>query len=53
MLDEKSSNTSTGADTPNSELEAYPLSKIIQDVGKTMEPDKNCLMPIIISSNSH
>ena len=26
--------------TPNSELEAYPLTKIIQNVGKTMEPNK-------------
>ena len=40
VLDEKSSNTSNGLDTPNSELEVYPLAKVIEDVGKTMEPDK-------------
>lgn len=29
VLDEKTPNTSTGADTPNSELEGYPLAKVI------------------------
>ena len=43
MLDEETSNTSNGVGTPNSELEGYPLAKIIQNVGKTMEKDKNLL----------
>lgn len=32
-----------GVGTLNSELEGYPLAKVIQDVGKTMEKDKNLL----------
>ena len=43
MLDEETPNTPNGVGTPNSELEAYPLAKVIKDVGKTMEPEKNCL----------
>ena len=40
VLDEQTPNTSNGVDTPNSELEAYPVANLIKDVGKTMEPDK-------------
>lgn len=36
VLDDQSPNTSNGVGTPNSELEAYPLAKIIQNFGKTM-----------------
>ena len=43
VLDEETPNTSNGVGTLNSELEGYPLSKVIKDVGKTMEKDKNLL----------
>ena len=44
VLDEETPNTSNGVGTPNSELEAYPLAKVIEKVGKTMEPGKNLLV---------
>ena len=40
VLNDETPSTSNGVDTPNSELEGYPLAKIMQNVGKTMEPDK-------------
>ena len=43
VLDAETPNTSNGAGTLNSELEGYPLAKVIQDVGKTMEKDKKLL----------
>ena len=43
VFDAKSPNTLTGANTPNSELEGYPLANVIKDVGKTMEPGKKLL----------
>ena len=43
MLDEETPNTSNGVGTLNSELEGYPLAKLIKDVGKTMEKDKKLL----------
>ena len=43
MLDEITPNTSNGVGTPNSELEAYPLTKLIENFVKAMEPDKNLL----------
>ena len=43
VLDEETPNTSNGVGTLNSELEGYPLAKLIKDVGKTMETDKNLL----------
>ena len=43
MLDEETPNTSNGVGTLNSELEGYPLAKVIKDVGKTMEKGKNLL----------
>ena len=43
VLDEESPSTSNGVGTLNSELEGYPLTKVIQKVGKTMETDKNLL----------
>ena len=43
MLDEQTPNTSNGVDTLNSELEGYPLAKVIQNVGKIMENGKKLL----------
>ena len=43
VLNDETPSTSNGVGTPNSELEAYPLAKLIQKVGKTMETDKNLL----------
>lgn len=43
VLDEETPNTSNGVGTPNSELEAYPLAKVIQNVDKTMESGKKLL----------
>lgn len=43
VLDEETPNTSNGAGTPNSELEGYPLAKLIKDVDKTMVPGKKLL----------
>ena len=43
VLDEETPNTPNGVGTPNSELEAYPLAKLLKDVGKTMEPGKKLL----------
>lgn len=43
VLNEKSPSTSNGVGTPNSELEAYPLAKVIDNVVKTMEPGKKLL----------
>ncbi len=43
VLDEQTPNTSNGVGTLNSELEGYPLAKVIQNVGKTMEKDKKLL----------
>ena len=43
VSNEYSPDTSIGVGTPNSELEAYPLAKIIEKVGKTMEPGKKLL----------
>ena len=43
VLDEETPNTSNGVGTLNSELEGYPLAKLIKDVGKTMEKDKKLL----------
>jgi hypothetical protein len=40
VLDEETLNTSNSVDMPNSELEAYPLARVIKDVGKTMEKIK-------------
>ena len=36
-------NTSNGVDTPNSELEGYPLANLMKDFGKTMEPNTKLL----------
>ena len=44
VLDDETPNTLTGVDTPNSELEGYPLAKVIENIGKTMEPGKNLLV---------
>lgn len=52
VLDEETPNTSNGAGTPNSELEAYPLAKVIKKVGKTMEPDKKLLTESRIADES-
>ena len=41
VLDEETPNTSNGVGTLNSELEGYPLAKVIKDVGKTMDKGKN------------
>ena len=43
VLDEETPNTSNGVGTLNSELEGYPLAKVIKDVGKTMEKGKKLL----------
>ena len=43
VLDAETPNTSNGAGTLNSEFEGYPLAKVIQGVGKTMENGKNLL----------
>lgn len=43
MLDEQTPNTPNGVDTLNSELEGYPLAKVIQNVGKIMENGKKLL----------
>ena len=43
MLDEKTPSTSNGEGTPNSELEAYPVAKLIKDVVKTMDSGKKVL----------
>ena len=43
MLDEETPNTSNGVGTLNSELEGYPLAKVIKEVGKPMEKGKNLL----------
>ena len=43
VLDEETPNTLNGAGTPNSELEGYPLAKLIKDVDKTMVPGKKLL----------
>lgn len=43
VLDEETPNTPNGVGTLNSELEGYPLAKVIQNVGKTMEKGKNLL----------
>lgn len=52
VLDEETPNTPNGVGTPNSELEAYPLAKVIKDVGKTMEPDKKLLEESKIADES-
>ncbi|MDY4555455.1 MAG: helicase-related protein [Prevotella sp.] len=43
VLDEETPNTPNGVGTPAIKREAYPLAKVIKDVGKTMETDKNLL----------
>ncbi len=43
VLDEETPNTSNGVGTPAIKREAYPLAKVIKDVGKTMEKDKKLL----------
>ena len=43
VLDEKTPSTSNGEGTPNSELEAYPVAKLIKDVVKTMDSGKKVL----------
>ena len=43
VLDEESPSTSNGVGTLNSELEGYPLAKLLQNVGKSYEKDKNLL----------
>jgi hypothetical protein len=43
VLDEETPNTSNGVGTLNSELEGYPLAKVLKGVVKTMEKDKNLL----------
>ena len=43
VLDEETPNTPNGVGTLNSELEGYPLAKLIKDVSKTIEPDKKLL----------
>ena len=52
VLDEETPNTSNGVGTLNSELEGYPLAKLIKDVGKTMETDKNLLDESKLSDES-
>jgi hypothetical protein len=52
VLDEETPNTSNGVGTLNSELEGYPLTKVIKDVGKTMEKDKKLLDESKISDES-
>ena len=43
VLDEQTPNTPNGVDTLNSELEGYPLAKVIQNIEKTMENGKKLL----------
>ena len=43
VLDEETPNTPNGVGTPAIKREAYPLAKVIKDVGKTMEKDKKLL----------
>lgn len=43
VLDEETPNTSNGVGTLNSELEGYPLAKLLQNVGKSYEKGKNLL----------
>ena len=40
VLDEETPNTSNGVGTLNSELEGYPLAKVINNVGKSYKKDK-------------
>ena len=43
VLNDKSPSTSNGVGTPNSELEAYPSAKLLNDVVKTMDNGKKIL----------
>ena len=43
VFDEETPNTSNGVGTLNSELEGYPLAKVIKDVGKTMDTGNKLL----------
>ncbi|MGM9846422.1 MAG: hypothetical protein ACI31F_00555 [Muribaculaceae bacterium] len=43
VLDDESPNTLNGVGTPNSELEGYPVAKIIKNIDKTMVPGKKLL----------
>ena len=43
MLDEETPNTSNGVGTLNSELEGYPLAKVINNVGKSYKKEKKLL----------
>ena len=52
MLDEETPNTPNGVGTPAIKREAYPLAKVIKDVGKTMEKDKNLLEQSKIADES-
>ena len=51
-LDEETPNTPNGVGTPAIKREAYPLAKVIKDVGKTMEKDKNLLEQSKIADES-
>ena len=46
-------NTSNGVDTPNSELEAYPLANLLQKVEKHYDPSKFLLEESINMDNIH
>ena len=52
VLDEETPNTPNGVGTPAIKREAYPLAKVIKDVGKTMEKDKNLLEQSKIADES-
>ena len=52
MLDEETPNTSNGVGTLNSELEGYPLAKVINNVGKSYKKDKKLLEQSKIADES-
>lgn len=43
VLDDESPNTLNGVGTPNSELEGYPVAKVIKNIDKTMVPGEKLL----------
>ena len=52
VLDEETPNTSNGVGTLNSELEGYPLAKVINNVGKSYKKDKKLLEQSKIADES-
>lgn len=52
VLDEETPNTSNGVGTLNSELEGYPLAKVINNVGKSYKKDKKLLEQSKIAGES-